>query len=177
MTARSCFIAATTFASPTAVRRTVAPKRPATSSSIRDVLRFVTSTRAPASLPLSTAIAPSASVYSSPMYRPCSSMIASRSASGSCAKPMSAPASRTASARPPGVERFSAVGSGAWGKMPESDVFRARISAHPSASSSCGAPVAPDEFTQSTATRSPSPSVSGSSQSPASASAFMIRAM
>ena len=56
-----------------------------------------------------------ASVYSSPKYRPRSSITASRSASGSWQKPTRRSFSRTLASTP---ARFSAVGSGVWANWP-----------------------------------------------------------
>ncbi len=144
-----CFITETTFASPTADRRTFAPNRPAISSTIRLVERFATSV-APAFTPAapSSASAPSASVYSSPMYAPDSSRIASRSASGSCAKPTSAPTPATIRVN---SARFSRVGSGACGNTPLASALTC-VSTHPSDSSSMRAPADPLAFTESTTT-------------------------
>ena len=96
---------------------TCPPAALAMSSIIRDVERLAAAE--PVCL-LNISLAASARVYSSPMYVPASSTIARRSASGSCAKPMSACAFFTASQSD---TRFSAVGSGGCANKPVGSVL------------------------------------------------------
>jgi hypothetical protein len=100
------FIASMTCASPTRERYTGHPKLAATSSTMRLVEMLATT--APA-LRSSQRRMTSTTVASVPSGAPCSSTMASRSASASWTKPTSAPELRTS---PPSSARLASSGSG-----------------------------------------------------------------
>ena len=138
-------IASTTFASPVGARRTSTPAAAAMSSIIREVARFV------AILPLrcrSTSAVARANVYSSPINRPFSSTMTSRSASGSWAKPRAALCLSTDSPRP---VRFFSMGSGSCANRPLGSALRCATS-QPSRPSSIGVTTQPEPLMLSSTT-------------------------